>query len=582
MTSSGTPGQPESANKKFLNQTARRLEIKSISGTNQLVIPPFGSVNLSKSVAEKFDLQAWEDRNLLEVKAEKSNGSDLDAAATLSGCLMLVLVVLLPLGLLAVFFKFWDWQTFIKGTVGVVVIMAVSFSFALAGKKSRDEKESRLMATLKSLLFLPGPILVLLLGLGIPGSVIYLFGGGKELLQQGGISDAAFLGRSLQLGFIAIACIFPGLMYFMFGRQELEKLRESFIREVMMLDPNVQTTVDAKSKYDSLFDTVHGTGTPLDPIPIYISTALITLSWILILLPIGRNLTIDSSNLTNLFSPSAAALNYGFLGAYFFTINMVFRRYVRSDLTPKTYTYISIRYLFTAILVWAISSLPFGVNGDRLSNNPYILALAFFIGIFPETGLALVQDVLKKVFGKIIETIEEQHPLTELEGINLYDRTRLLEEGIENVENLAHSNLIELLARTRIPTGRLVDLFDQALLYLHLGSEDDGQSSTRTKLQEYGIRTATELERVLKEEDGLLKGELGTLENKLKVIECALSDDEWMVYLRYWRESTTLTEDLVTTPEEFYGSTKPSSDSTRQKEVLTGSTATIVTEPAPT
>ena len=42
--------------------------------------------------------------------------------------------------------------------------------------------------------------------------------------------------------------------------------------------------------------------------------------------------------------------------------------------------------------------------------------------------------------------LDEPAPLTELEGIDLYDRTRLAEEGINNVEALAHTDIVELMS----------------------------------------------------------------------------------------------------------------------------------------
>jgi hypothetical protein len=45
-----------------------------------------------------------------------------------------------------------------------------------------------------------------------------------------------------------------------------------------------------------------------------------------------------------------------------------------------------------------------------------------------------------------------KNPITNLDGISAYDQARLLEEGIKNIENLAHSNFPEVLLRTRIPS----------------------------------------------------------------------------------------------------------------------------------
>ena len=145
--------------------------------------------------------------------------------------------------------------------------------------------------------------------------------------------------------------------------------------------------------------------------------------------------------------------------------------------------------------------------------------------------------------------LEEEHPLTRLEGINLYDRSRFMEEGIENVENLAHHNLIELMLSTRISTNRLVDLFDQAILYIHLGLEPDSIMETRKQLLDYGICTVTDLEAAHDSAEKRANGDLEKLLNLLKDAEGqptplsrlqtildTLQDDDWITYLRNWRE----------------------------------------------
>ena len=108
-----------------------------------------------------------------------------------------------------------------------------------------------------------------------------------------------------------------------------------------------------------------------------------------------------------------------------------------------------------------------------------------------------------------LPALYERYPLTELEGIDIYDRARLLEEGVGNIEGLAHHDLPELMMQTRIPVGRLVYWTDQAILFLHVATTVDGSQETSTVrtqrevqehgysqlriLQEHGIHTATDL-----------------------------------------------------------------------------------------
>ena len=67
-------------------------------------------------------------------------------------------------------------------------------------------------------------------------------------------------------------------------------------------------------------------------------------------------------------------------------------------------------------------------------------------------------------------------------------RGRLVEEGIEDMQNLATANLVDVILHTRVPVGRLVDWLDQAYLALHLpprqephddaAHDDDGLTRT--------------------------------------------------------------------------------------------------------
>jgi hypothetical protein len=438
----------------------------------------------------------------------------------------------------------------------IAIVIGINYASTLKKEKSPEEKRQERTRIWHWLVYLLSILLLVAIGLGVPALIVYFFGGGRQLVAEGEVGHLAILGRGLQLIYIAIASTLPGLMYFMFRRQRLEKLRDTFIREAMMLDPNVKTSMEAKTKYGSLLESIYGSAASFsNSIPLFFSTALITLGWILTLLPIGQDLTLESSNLVRLFTPHAAALNYGFLGAYFFALNLVFRGYVRADLTAKTYTHVSIRFLVTTTLVWAVSSLPGLLRGEGGGDSPVILSLAFIIGVYPDWGMTLLLDFVKKAFG-IINKMEDEHPLTNLEGINLYDRARLLEEGIENIQNLAYHNLMELIVHTRISTPRLVDLFDQAVLYLHLGLEPANLQVTRQALREYGIRTATDLQEVCKHNDlpDLQKPELPDLIDRLKVINRTLSDDDWMTYLWHWRRSAAGVEPLLDSPKNFYES----------------------------
>ena len=176
-------------------------------------------------------------------------------------------------------------------------------------------------------------------------------------------------------------------------------------------------------------------------------------------------------------------------------------------------------------------------------QNSTLYVIAFLTGIVPETALLLIREsVRKSVPSKVTLIEEEPDPLTKLEGIDLYDRARLFDEGVTNVENLAHHDVVELMLQTRIPVPRLVDWLDQAILYLHAGPR---AANRLPALRRYGIRTATDLDETFRR--AAVRGNLQSVEDmlgrvpnggpgRLRVIHDALDDQEWIVNVRQWRE----------------------------------------------
>ncbi len=100
-----------------------------------------------------------------------------------------------------------------------------------------------------------------------------------------------------------------------------------------------------------------------------------------------------------------------------------------------------------------------------------------------------------KLLSHAIPSMSARFPLSDLDGLTVWDQARLLEEGIEDVHALATANLVDLLLGTRVPVNTLVDWMDQALLCLSV-SKEFGDRQPRESLRMFGIRTATDLIRV--------------------------------------------------------------------------------------
>lgn len=392
-------------------------------------------------------------------------------------------------------------------------------------------------------------ILILSIAAGLPIYVYYnIYGTGQNFTQW--ILSTNDISTLLQLLFTIVLCLLPALLYFLFDRQLLGTLRDRFEQSIFRLDDSLHTLRDVHAKYGRRLEEVFGAQSDQQHeariargtrIPIFIATIVITLGWLWVFIP---DPTSEAIIATAAFAPPEHALIYAFLGAYFFTIGTIVRRYIRGDLKPKAYSSITVRILLALIGAWVL---------DIMFSGNFVLIVAFIVGFFPETLIVLINEYLRKRgIEKSLPSVKQRHPLTELEGIDVYDRTRLQDEGIVNIESLAHHDLIELMLETRIPLQRLIDWVDQAILFIHLSSltenSEDGGNELRMKLKRSGIRTATSLDNAFNlvaclANQKAVTGDTGLIFNVKELAHIglvleALSNDDWLASLQHWRKTS--------------------------------------------
>lgn len=428
-----------------------------------------------------------------------------------------------------------------------------------------------------------------LIGIIIPVAVMMYFGGGLDLLREDP-SSLAWLGRLLQTGFVITAALLPAVLYFIFDRNRLGTQRLQFERSIFRLDPDITSLVDLEAKYGATLREVlgersaensrlrHGTRWP-----ILFATAIISVGWIFTMLPVGEIGVTEPTDLLSLFDPPERAAVFGFLGAYFYAITMVSRNYVRGDLRPKTYSAITVRIVTVTIFAWVAEAL--------LPQGSYLYGAMFVVGILPDTFWTITKGYTLNA----ADRVPEHHPLTVLEGVDLYDRSRLLDEGVTNVEGLAHGDLVQLLVETRIPVGRLIDWVDQAILHLHLDQSAadsiaaSGRRGRRVHGREYrrrqrtgsawdtiignalrakGIRTASDL--IVALELSLDRQELLQELNLDWAFIDALYDDEWVSNILYWRTPRSIDEISIALPDEVATGTAEDADEQSPESVLQG------------
>ena len=410
-------------------------------------------------------------------------------------------------------------------------------------------------------------IVILAIGLGMPAATIYFFGDGQDLLatlqtpaapevppsaeaEPPAATPLALFGRLVQLAFIAIASLLPVLMFFLFDRFQLGTLRRRLYANLFRLDPGLANTGEIDAKYGSQIAEAYGADdqgrgrlAPGSRWPVLVCAIVITIGWIVALAPVGDSFAPETAkDALAVLVPRPTALVYGFLGVYFFSLRSIAIRYARGDLKPKAYSYIMVRVLIVAVLSWVLAAI---FDGD----SKMMLLLAFLFGITPDEFFTFVKERFRGTLPGVTVPEPTRLPLTDLEGIDLYDLSRLESEGIVNIEGLAHHELFDLIIDTRVPVPRLIDWIDQAILHLHLiGGKD---TTARATLRDYGIRTASDFLRAWEEaeqrsaEDGGLqefenfRKLLGGTEKpyRLDVIRDALLDDEWMQTVTNWRRN---------------------------------------------
>jgi hypothetical protein len=218
-------------------------------------------------------------------------------------------------------------------------------------------------------------------------------------------------------------------------------------------------------------------------------------------------------------------LRTGFVGAYLFTLQMLVRRYFQADLKASAYISAVTRVVTALVVVPVVNlALPQATGLDTR------VAVAFLVGFFPLVGLQALQKAAALTLRTIVPSLRNDYPLSDLDGLSVWYEARLLELGIEDMENLATANLVDVTLHSRVPVSRLVDWVDQAHLYLHLEPKNS-DDSTRRILRRLGVRTATALEEAVRPcpegADTVARGLVPADANRqlLDDLRCALNRD---------------------------------------------------------
>ncbi len=193
---------------------------------------------------------------------------------------------------------------------------------------------------------------------------------------------------------------------------------------------------------------------------------------------------ISNASIDILREQSFLAITMGFIGAFVWSGQNIIRRLIAGDLMPSTYYSASIRIIYSVLIALVLVFL-FRVDPGNNTTQSLIPVFAFLTGLMPEQVLNYIRERVRALMQKGSNSADEL-VLDQIEGMNLFHKTRLSEVSIDNAQNLAEANLFELLLKTPFNSTQLIDWIAQAKLYVYLKSDI-------VKLREVGIRNGFDM-----------------------------------------------------------------------------------------
>jgi hypothetical protein len=179
---------------------------------------------------------------------------------------------------------------------------------------------------------------------------------------------------------------------------------------------------------------------------------------------------------------SGAAIAAGFIGAYLFTLQYLVSRVRNYELSPTSFLVASISILEGSFIVAVARHL----TAHSVSYGEFTV-IAFLLGYFPTLGITWIIERMRVQNLKQVAPAAYNRrfvlPTDMIDGVDTQTKFRLIEAGVQDVQNLGTANPVLLYVETPYSLLTILDWIAQAQLIVAFGGE------AAADLRQIGVRT---------------------------------------------------------------------------------------------